>query len=815
MTDLKTAFTVSLYLLLFCFSLTANAQNKPSIKTNPALTANVEQWMENSGNLRFLENKGQMADVNGKTDHNLLLKVSGNGMDVYITTKGISYVFTEVKEHEKKNKLSLDSEFNVMNDSITMKYCRADMDLVGATISKENILKEGKSDDFENYYLSQCPKGALNVHSYQKITIKNIYPDIDWELFTNSNTGIKYNFVVHPGADASQIKLKYKWTDQPELQKDGSIIINTPLGQITEGPPLSYTDENEPNKIETNYIIKNNEISFDLSYYNKTSTLIIDPVLVWATHYGGLAYATGPRSINSDGTNVYVTGQTYTTNFPVFNPGGGAYFQGTILGWYDAFILQFNTSGVRKWATYYGGDGSDFGYSISSDGANVWVTGIAGQNLPVINPGSGVYFQGVHSGGYEGFIAKFNPSGILNWATYYGGTGDDQCLSISSDGTNVWVTGRTRIPYNQGPLPQDVPLFNPGGGAYFQGTSTSGNQDFDALILQFDTSGVRKWATLYGGNDDMFGYSISSDGTNVWVLGRTMSTTFPVFNPGGGAYFQGTNGGTQDAIILQFNTSGVRKWATYYGGSSWDYCSQISSDGTNVWVTGRTGSIDFPVYNPGGGAYFQGTSATGVVLDKDAYILQFDTFGVRKWATYYGGASDEFGLSISSDGTDVWVSGKTGSSDLPVFDPGCSYFKGTTAGTANVFLLQFDNSGVRKWATYYGESQDGWLTSISSDGTNAWLTSDVGYAGIYPTINPGGGAYFEDIPHAGNMLLAKFSFEPPLNIASPDSICAGDPATLTVTTSDTAATYVWTDNFGGGPSGDSSSIIVNQMLNTS
>ncbi|MEO7089376.1 MAG: hypothetical protein ABIZ51_11340, partial [Bacteroidia bacterium] len=180
---------------LFCFALSANAKNKTSVKADAALTANVNKWMQNSSNLRFLENNGQMADMNHKADKDLLFEVSGKGMDVYITTKGISYVFTDVEKHKKKNvlknKMSMNPKFNFMNDSITLKYCRADMNLVGATISKDNILKEDESDDYTNYYLSQCPQGVLNVRSYQKITIKNIYPGIDWVLFTNATSGIK------------------------------------------------------------------------------------------------------------------------------------------------------------------------------------------------------------------------------------------------------------------------------------------------------------------------------------------------------------------------------------------------------------------------------------------------------------------------------------------------------------------------------------------------------------------------------------------------------------------------------------------------
>jgi hypothetical protein len=374
----------------------------------------------------------------------------------------------------------------------------------------------------------------------------------------------------------------------------------------------------------------------------------------------------------------------------------GAYFQGNHAGGglRDAFILKFTNNGVRLWATYYGGRSSDYAWSITTDAqGNVFVSGTTvSSDFPTYNPRGGAYFQGSFSGGfYDAFILKFTNNGVRLWATYYGGMGEDQGYSITTDGQgNVFVTGYT--------LSTDFPTYDPGGGAYFQGSKAGYYSD--AFILKFSNNGVRRWATYYGGNDwdDDYGLSIATDvHGNVFVAGYTGSADFPTYNPGGGAYYDNTWNGLYDVFILKFSNNGVRRWATYYGGNQGDYAWSITTDAQgNVFVTGRTSSTDFPTYDPGGGAYFQGSYGGGGSFGADVFILKFSNDGVRLWATYYGG-SDGFddGLSITTDGQgNVFVTGYTGSVDFPTYNPGGAYYQGSYAGNYDAFILKFEGSGT-------------------------------------------------------------------------------------------------------------------------
>ncbi len=341
----------------------------------------------------------------------------------------------------------------------------------------------------------------------------------------------------------------------------------------------------------------------------------------WATYYGGVGTDYGTSIATDASGNVFLTGYTYSTSFPLFNPGGSVYYQGTFGGWSDVFLLKFTNSGVRLLATYYGGNGGDYGNCLTTDvTGNVFMTGkTESLNFPLQNPGSGAYFQNSSGGLNDAFILKFTNSCTRIWATYYGGDSNDYGTYLATDvSENVFITGYTST--------ANFPVFNPGSGAYYQGVK-SGRED--AFILKFSNTGVRQWATYYGGSHNEKDLFISTDSSgNIFLTGTTLSTDFPLYNPGSGAYFQGTIGATgyDDAFILKFSNSGIRQWATYYGGNHIDLGFSINTDCSgNIFVAGITHSTYLPLYNPGGGAYFQSTYGGDYY---DAFILKFGSSSI-------------------------------------------------------------------------------------------------------------------------------------------------------------------------------------------
>ncbi len=406
----------------------------------------------------------------------------------------------------------------------------------------------------------------------------------------------------------------------------------------------------------------------------------------WVVLYGGSLSDAG-RSIASDfDGNVFLTGTTWSEDFPTHNPGGSAYYQDSLGGIRDAFILKLDSTVIREWATYYGGSDKEHGYSITVDVfGNVFLTSsTSSPDLPTLDPGGNAFYQEVLAGHNDIFIFKYSNSGVMEWATFYGGESADFGYSVTTDlEGNVFLTGLTASP--------DFHTFDPGGGTYY----LEGDWGFFVFILKFSNTGERLCATCYGGETGggTRGLSIKCDDNgNIFVVGVTTAPDLPLFDPGGGAYFQENPAGQPDIyaelFILKFTNHGVPLWATYYGGSESDYvCGSFIDREGNFYVVGYTYSVDFPLFDPGGGAYYQ-NSLNG---SQDGFVLKFNNSGVQEWATFLGGGYSDWAYDIAVDEQgNVFVAGYTYSTDFPTFYHNGAYYQGNNAGYFDIFITKFE-----------------------------------------------------------------------------------------------------------------------------
>lgn len=756
---------IHIILVLFFASKLFATGNK-SIDTD--LESKATNFIKNKP-VQFVENKGQMTDLNGIPVPFVLFRVEAPGMNLFITEKGITYCFYELMEEHEKESKSEEKIPGSENEKMEVNWSRIDMDLKGASIKKTNIVTEDRSEYFDQYFLNHCPNGITDVRSYTKVTIKEVYPGIDWVFYNSDEKGFKYDFIVQPGADPDKIELIYSSLDGLSINDDGDILIKTRDGELTEHSPVSFQSEKEiTSSFIRNDILRNEHSGYDshvrffFKEYDPSKILVIDPQLVWATSYGGPG-ADGPQSADCDGNgNLYITGYSNQFNgFPsqvhtgnpasyynnTMGPGGGGIPRNIIL-------LKFNNAGALIWATYYASTGPDWatGYSIKTDlFGNVFMVGTASSIPTQAHTGNPLaYFNNTSTGG---FIVKFDNMGNRIWATYYPNC-NPQSVTTDASG-NVYVTGSAAAAFPTQPFPGN-PL------AYNQTVFGGGS---DAFILKFSNIGDLLWASYLGGSNGEGGLSVFTDtGGNIYVGGQTSSTDFPL-RTWGSAYNQIANAGSNDGFLVRFSSIGALTWSTYYGGSGLDKIVTVRTDiPGNIVAVGLSGSTNLPV-QAWGAAYYQPSNAG----NDDEFILRFDAAGVRTWATYYGGAGIED--NYSGDNLEIDDCGNiymgfgaySLSSNIYTFDQGCgNYYQSSQGGgSRECFYAKFNSSGVVQWATYWGGRGSDFATAIALDKQgDLFITGEIYESPSttgYPFINPGGGAYYDNLPNTNDdAYVAKF-----------------------------------------------------------
>ncbi len=227
--------------------------------------------------------------------------------------------------------------------------------------------------------------------------------------------------------------------------------------------------------------------------------------------------------------NIYIVGDTLSTDFPTENA-----YQTNNAGDKDAFIAKFSPSGGLVYSTYFGGSSGDEGDDIAIDSNGyVYITGFTlSDDFPVKNA-----FQKNFGGYSDVFISKFNPSGGLNYSTYFGGSGNDTGKSLAIDALgNVYVTGMT-----------DTENLTTTENAFQN--AYNGNP-YDAFLIKINSSGTLVYSTYIGGNNSDIGNAISVNSNgDIYIIGNTSSSDFPTKNP----YQANYNGGWMDAFVMVFS----------------------------------------------------------------------------------------------------------------------------------------------------------------------------------------------------------------------------------------------------------------------
>ena len=458
--------------------------------------------------------------------------------------------------------------------------------------------------------------------------------------------------------------------------------------------------------------------------------------------------------------NAYVTGVTYSTNFPTAVP-----FQGAE-GGSSAFVTKLDAAGsALVYSTYLGGSKSDEGRGIAVDAAgNAYVTGVTRSNdFPRVNA-----LQG-RRGEADAFVTKIKPDGSAPvYSTYLGGRGNDFGSGIAADAAgNAYVTGYTTSPSftsaNAIPVPYDGNY-----GAFV----TKLNADGSAFV----------YSTFLGGSgaDGASDIAVDSAG-NAHVVGSTNSTDFPLVNA-----TQGTIGGSTDAFVAKLNAHGALLYSTYLGGEDTDHGGGIAVDAAgNAYVIGGTFSDDFPLVDP-----IEGTLSSSAGL----FITKLNPDGSAfVYSSYLGGGDREAASAIAADAAgNAYVTGRTVSHGLPTTG---TAFQPSGGGSDDAFVMKITtNPFIQGRVTAHGAAGVvglPWVTvKLTGTQTMTRVTNERGYyafnglvpGGDYTVTASKGDLYFAPPSRSFNDLnafLNKVNFATPTLAVNGTSVKEGDTGEAT------------------------------------
>jgi hypothetical protein len=642
----------------------------------------------------FVENKGQWAAMGRSvyfenTDRNIACR---------ITSEGLEY------EWVKQSAGKIQSERVVLRP-------------IGGQVQKF----ERKGWISPVYYYQ--PQGEFTTASFESVVIKDVYPNIDWKIYTTEE-GMKYDWILHAGADVKDIQMIWDGVKKLEAVNAGGLKISTNSGELEENAPISFC---KGQTLPSSFVVRKNKVGFDVKGWDGASELTIDPEVIWSSYYGGEAFDE-VNGISSDlDNNVFITGTTTSTSGIAGISSTGIMHQANINGTRDAFVAKFNENGQRLWATYYGGEGQDEGNTIAVDRFGfVYMAGTTTSNYAISSFG----FQTTLSGIRDGYMVKFNTNGQRVWGSYIGGSASEGVLGMTIDNEDrLILLGETTS--------NDFPAFGNGDNIY-------GGQG-DLFVTCINGVGSLYWSSYWGGEGAEYaggiGYDIVSD--NVYISGSTSSVTGIAF---GTAQQPNFSGGTKDGLIASFDQLGAVQWSTYCGGMALDEVVDCSSDiYGNIYLVGTTASS--AMATPGA---YQLNYGGGL---SDAFVAQYNEQGQMVWRSYFGGSAADEGSAIVADEIgNIYFGGQTASTGLSLNNP----FQSALSGGTDVYFSKFTVEGAPQWITYYGGAGNEELAYLSVDQSQKILfagsaaSSFLSNNGWQASLNGGQDGWFgriEDCPN--------------------------------------------------------------------
>ncbi|MCZ7554910.1 MAG: hypothetical protein M5R41_00725 [Bacteroidia bacterium] len=659
-----------------------------------------------------------------------------NGVRVFFSPQGLHFV-----RYTAAHATAADERVNRATEIFSgwMTH-RVDLRLVGsAPASVETI---GRADAHRWVYTHAAP--YTDGNAWQGLRYRNVWPGIDLECLATQD-GIKYQFIVHPGADARLVRLRMDGANGTSLLGDGTLRHDCGAWSISDAAPVAFVQGAEADRIPARWKRAGKDLRFDIGAVPTGKTLVIDPFLQWSTFMGGsLSDYARDVAVGADGS-TYVCGYTASTDFPV-SPG---VMQSAFSGSFDLFITKFSRERRRVWTTFFGGSGAEENPQIAlSPGGDIVVGGSTSSvDLPI---GTGTAQQR-NGGRYDVFVLALDADGRRKWVSYLGGSYTDELGGLAVDAQGrICLAGAT---YSTNfPVTPDA-------------WQTSNAGDFDMFVARFTAGGALDWATYIGGwsMDIATDIAVNASG-DMFISGRSESTNLPAV---GDSFQPQYGGGTFDGLYYHIDGRLRRVIrGSYLGGEGEDCAERIAvrKDGSIV-IAGYTESQRFPV---------KGNLSPKKGGAIDGFVAVLEGKGDLRWSAVFGGADlDRVGcLDVDANGN-IFLAGVTASKDFPLAGIPDQKEKGMGF---DAFVMRLGSNGAYLWGSFAGAEGHDIAHGIAADAKgNVVVVGGTESRGF----KTAGNLFQADRKGLTDAFILRLIFDEPLASAGPDTtICAGSSVVL-------------------------------------
>ncbi len=662
--------------------------------------------------IAFVENIGQW-------DSRVLYRTEVQGAVIWLTSTGPYFEFLRQLETSASPHAGVLDEFLSRNRSTRQRVEKLIISTAFVGANADPIAVGNDKLEFKsNFFIGNDQTNwRTDVPSYSSVTIRNVYDGIDVTYYGSRDGNFEYDFVVAPGASFENIRMRYGGTESLTVDSGGNLMVATGWHTFHERQPSIFLDINgKREEIDGRFsVTEGTTVQFQLlDSLDPSSTLIIDPKIVFSTYLGGVGYDEGNSvAVDAEGY-VYITGNTWSADFPQLNS------HHALAGPTDVFVSKLSPSGESLiYSTYIGGQGNG-GYSgyESVSGIAVDVNGrayICGETLSSDFPRVNNFLP--LSNPYNGFVARLSPSGnALEFSSYVGGpTGGCAATEITVDDFGCTYLVGVAYGYDFPVVGAFQPL--PGGG-----------ESLDGFLLKLDPSGMNLiFSTYFGGNDrdGISGVAVTESG-RIAVAGSTNSVDFPLKRP---IMTEVDGHYGEDGFVAMFSADGDSLiYSTILGGSNLDAVYQVDVDNEGcAYVTGRTSSANFPVkrefltFYDGDNGFLSKISPNG-----DSLIF----------STHLGGSLYDEAFDVVVVGGCAVVTGETKSSNFPLKDAYQS-----TLRSQDGFLTKYSASGdALEYSTFLGGSGYERIFGMAADADGATYVTGVTTSLNFPLINSYQGA---------------------------------------------------------------------------